>query len=82
MKEIENAIPASKTYENGLSKAEEQFLRRDLFGPDRGAVDSPSMTRLFKSTLELGYPQPGEPLTVTEVHVSTKCLLVSQLWTN
>ena len=66
IKEIENAIPASKTYENGLGKAEERFLRRNMFGPDRGAVDSPSMNRLFKSTLELGYPQPGKPLLSVE----------------
>lgn len=59
IKEIENAFPASITYENGLSKIEEQLLRRDLFGPNRGAVDSPGMNRLFKSTLELGYPQPA-----------------------
>lgn len=57
IKEIQTAIPAPKTYENGLSKTEEQLLRRNLFGPNRGAVDSPSMNRLFKSILELGYPQ-------------------------
>lgn len=53
-------MPAPKTYEIGLSKTEEQLLRRNFFGPNRGAVDSPGMTRLFKSTLELGYPQAGE----------------------
>ena len=63
IKEIQNASSTSKTYENGLSETEEQYLRRSLFGPDRGAVDSPSMNRLFKSTLELGYPQLGETLS-------------------
>lgn len=56
---VHNAVPTPKAYEHGLSKTEEQMLRRSLFGPTRGAVDSPGMNRLFKSTLELGYPQPA-----------------------
>lgn len=67
IKEIENAIPAFKTYGSGLGEAEDQFLRRNLFGQDRGAVDSPSMKRFFKSTLELGCPQSGELLSVVGV---------------
>ena len=76
IKEFQNASSASKTYENGLSETEEQYLRRSLFGPDRGAVDSPSMNRLFKSTVELGYPQPGEPLPLIGVTLPTRCLLL------
>ena len=59
---VQNATSAPKTYKNGLSKTEEQLLRRHLFGPIPEAMDSPGMARLFKSTLELGYPQPGKPL--------------------
>ncbi|KAL9137457.1 MAG: hypothetical protein Q9175_001346 [Cornicularia normoerica] len=59
IKEVQNAIHTPKTYENGLSKTEAQLLRRNLFGPDRGAVSSSGMNRLFKSTLELAYPQPA-----------------------
>lgn len=63
IKEVQNAIPTPKEYENGLCKTEEQMLRLSLFGPNRGAVDTPGMNRLFKSTLELGYPQPGESIS-------------------
>lgn len=35
-----------------------------MFGPDRGAVDSPEMNRLFKSTMELGFLQVGEAPSV------------------
>ena len=73
----QNTTSAQKTYRNGLSKTEEQLLRRNLFGPTRGAVDSPGMTRLFNSTLELAYPQPGKPLFMMIVPVSTKCSLLS-----
>ena len=59
---VQNATSAPKTYKNGLSKTEEQLLRRHLFGPIPEAMDSPGMARLLKSTLELGYPQPGKPL--------------------
>ena len=67
---IQNATSAPKTYKNGLSKTEEQLLRRNLFGPIPEAVDSPDMARLFKSTLELGYPQPGKPLFTISVPVN------------
>lgn len=77
IKEIGNAFPAPKTFESALSKTEEQLLRRNLFGPNRGAVDSPGMNRLFKSTLELGYPRPGEQRSKTHVFLSTDCSLLS-----
>ena len=64
IKETQNAIPVAKTYEKGLPETEEQLLRRSLFGPSLGAVDSPGMNRLFKSTLELAYPQRGEPSSI------------------
>lgn len=72
-------MPAPKTYETGLSKTEEQLLRRNFFGPNRGAVDSPGMTRLFKSTLELGYPQAGEKDQSTLIYkVLTSILALDQ----
>ena len=71
---IRNATSAPKTYQNGLSKTEEQCLRRNLFGPMPEAVDSPGMARLFKSTLELGYPQPGKPLFTISVPVKSERL--------
>ena len=55
-----NFIPERDRYVNGLSTAEVEYLKRSLFGPDRGPEDSERMNRLFKSTLELGFPQPGE----------------------
>ena len=71
---IQDATSAPKTYKNGLSKTEEQLLRRHLFGPTPEAMDSPGMARLFKSTLELGYPQPGKPLFTISVPVNYKGL--------
>ena len=70
--EVQIAKAISTTYEIGLSKTEERILEYRLFGPDRGAVDSPSMKRLFKSTLELGYPQPGETLSMICILLFTK----------
>ena len=55
-----NYIPERDRYVNGLSSAEVEYLKRMLFGPDRGPEDCERMNRLFKSTLELGFPQPGE----------------------
>ncbi|MCJ1450950.1 hypothetical protein MMC28_001284 [Mycoblastus sanguinarius] len=49
--------PLSNSYENGLNKEEKALLRHNMFGPDVGAKGSESMKRLFKSTLELGFPQ-------------------------
>ena len=37
------------------------------------------MSRLFKSTLELGYPQAGEPLSIIRVPLSTKCSTILAL---
>ena len=58
------AIPALNTYKDGLSEMEKEILRSSLFGPFQGAVESPAMKRLFKSTLELGFPQAGELLSL------------------
>ena len=55
-----NSIPERDRYLDGLSTAEVEYLKRSLFGPDRGPEDYEHMNRLFKSTLELGFPQPGE----------------------
>lgn len=55
-----NFMPERDRYVNGLSDAEVEYLKRSLFGPDRGPDNDESMSRLFKSTLELGFPQPGE----------------------
>ena len=52
--------PLSNSYENGLNKEEKALLRHNMFGPDVGAKGSESMKRLFKSTLELGFPQDGK----------------------
>ena len=67
IKEIQNANTISKTYDNGLNRSEEHLLRRRLFGSDREAVASGAMNRLFRSTMELGYPQPGEPASTIRV---------------
>lgn len=68
---------ASQAYEDGLSKTQEQLLRRSLFGAISEAVETPGMARLFKSALELAYPQPGKPLFMIRIPVSTKSLLRS-----
>ena len=77
IEENQTVMPACTAYEDGLSKTEEQLLRRNLYGPNGGAVDSPSLNRLFKSTLELGYPQPGEPVSVIVKFLYTSCILIS-----
>ena len=78
IKETRSDFPVSTGYGNGLNKKAEQTLRRMMFGPDRGAVDSAGMKRLFKSTLELGIPQPGEQLSTIKVScVAEKCLVSS-----
>lgn len=56
----ESPADVNKSYEHGLSDREEQIIRYNMFGRDRGAVDTPGMNRLLKSTLELGYSQPGK----------------------
>ena len=73
--EIQHTTPPNRDYANGLSWTEELFLRQELFGPDRGAVDSQRMNRLFESTLELGYPLVGElfPM-IDQVLLSIKIL--------
>ena len=55
-----NVMPERDRYVNGLSTEEVEYLRRMLFGPYRGPEDCERMDRLFKSTLALGFPQPGE----------------------
>lgn len=47
-------------YENGLSNAEKEKLRRMMFGPDGGGQPTERMERLFESTVNLGFPQAGE----------------------
>ena len=77
IKGIQSTIPTPNEYENGLCETGEQMLRLSLFGSNRGAVDTPGMNRLLKSTLELGFPQPGEAFLKTKVPLSTKCSLLS-----
>ena len=55
-----NDKPERDRYVNGLSTGEVEYLKRMLFGPYRGPEDYVRINRLFKSTLELGCPQPGE----------------------
>lgn len=47
-------------YVNGLSPVEVNYLKHSLFGPDWGPEDCERTNRFFKSTLELGFPQPGK----------------------
>ena len=53
-------MPERDRYVDGLSTAEVDYLKRTFFGPNQGLEISERMNRLFKSTLELGFPQPGE----------------------
>ena len=52
-----NFIPEHDRHVMGLSRAEVEFLKRNLFGP-RQRGDYEHMDRLFRTTFEL--PQPGE----------------------
>ena len=53
-------MPERDRYVDGLSTADVENYKRMFFGPDRGPEESERTNRLFKSTLELGFPQPGE----------------------
>ena len=55
-----NFIPERDRHVLGLSRAEVEFLKRNLFGPPQRPGDYEHMDRLFRSTFELGSPQPGE----------------------
>lgn len=66
IEENQRKTTAPQAYNEGLSETEKQLLRRSLFGEIPEAAQTPGMARLFNSTLELGYPQPGKPVSWSE----------------
>lgn len=47
-------------YQDGLSERELEILKTNIFGPKEQWTITLEMERLFKSTVELGFPQKGK----------------------